>query len=189
MLYLLLNLTIIGVTLSYAGDQQYTLTPIHFCCATGYESLVHILVSFNTDINAPHSDGCALDRAIDKGHRSIVTYLLNHGADPNNCRERGVPLHTAASRGDVAMVKLLLDHSAEIDHSCEPPVCEGGSHGALYQAVAEDHEEVIRLLLRRGASVEVAMEDARRSGNQEVMEKVLVLRPVSEIQDGWLVVE
>ena len=150
---------------------------------------MHTLVSFNTDIDVPHSDGCALDPAIDKGHRSIVTYLLDHGADPNDCRGRGVPLHTAAYRGDIAMVKLLLDHGAEIDHSCEPPACEGGSHGALYQAVAEDREEVVRSLSSRGASVEVAIEDARRLGNQEVMEKVMASRPGSEIQDGWLVVE
>lgn len=152
-----------------AGDQHYALTPIQFCCAMGYESLVHTLVSFGADIDAPHADGCALDRAVDKGHLSIVTYLLNHGANPNTDTARGIPLHTSAFRGDIAIATLLLDHGADIDHSCQPPACEGGSRGALYQAVAEGQLEVVRLLLSRGASVEVAIEDAKRSGNEEIM--------------------
>ena len=67
------------------------------------------------------------------------------------------------------MATVLLDHGANVDHSCQPPACEGGSHGALYQAVAKGHEEVVRLFLSRGASVEVAIEDAKRSGSEEIL--------------------
>jgi ankyrin repeat protein len=171
-----------------ACDQRYSLTPIQFCCAMGYESLVHTLVAFNADIDAPHPDGCALDRAVDKGHLSIVTYLLDHGANPNIDIERGNALQTAAFRGDVAMANLLLDHGADIDHSCGD-TCPGWNHSALYQAVAEDHAGVTRLLVRRGARFAVAIDDATRSGDEVIMETLLALKAVSEIPGNRLVVE
>jgi ankyrin repeat protein len=171
-----------------AADQHHSLTPIQFCCAMGYESLVHTLVSFHADIDAPHPDGCALDRAVDKGYLSIVTHLLDHGANPDIDTERGRALQTAAFRGDVAMATLLLDHGADIDHSCGD-ACPGWNASALYQAVAEDHAGVTRLLVRRSARFEVAIGDAMRSGNAGVMEMLLALETVSEMPGNRLMVE
>jgi hypothetical protein len=151
--------------------------PIQFCCSMGYESLVHTLVSFNAAIDAPCPKVCALDRAANKGHLSIVTYLLDHGADPNFDNEFGTLLQDAAYTGDVAMVTVLLDHGAVIDHSCRE-TCPGRGICALLQAVAMDHEDIVELLLSRGASLEVAIDDAVRMGDEVIMEKMLALRPV-----------
>jgi ankyrin repeat protein len=158
-------------------SQESPLTPIQFCCSMGYESLVHTLVSFNAAIDAPYPKVCALDRAANKGHLSIVTYLLDHGADPNFDNEFGTLLQDAAYTSDVAMVTVLLDHGADIDHSCRE-TCPGRGICALLQAVAMDHEDIVELLLSRGARLEVAIDDAVRMGDEVIMEKMLALRPV-----------
>jgi ankyrin repeat protein len=158
-------------------SKESPLTPIQFCCSMGYESLVNTLVSFNAAIDAPYPDVCALDRAANKGYLSIVTYLLDHGADPNFDNEVGTLLQDAAYTGDVALVTVLLDHGADIDHSCRE-TCPGRGICALLQAVAMDHEDIVDLLMSRGASLEVAIGDAVRMGDEVIMEKMLALRPV-----------
>jgi predicted KAP-like P-loop ATPase len=41
-----------------------------------------------------------------------------------------------------------------------------------------DHEDIVELLLSRGARLEVAIDDAVRMGDEVIMEKMLALRPV-----------
>jgi hypothetical protein len=55
--------------------------------------------------------------------------------------------------------------------------------------VALDREDVVELLLSRGASLEVGIAVAERCGVREVIDKMLALRPVSGTQEGWTVVE
>jgi uncharacterized protein len=56
------------------------------------------------------------------------------------------PIHVAAIRGDIDELVALLDAGAEIDAA--------GEHGytALHEAVSQNHADVVKCLLRRGAS-------------------------------------
>ncbi|KAI4726301.1 purine and uridine phosphorylase [Aureobasidium sp. EXF-10728] len=159
---------------------QFNLTPLQYCCAMGHETLISTLLSHNADIEAPHHQGSALIRAVDKGHFSIVITLLNHGANADDLAQTETPLIVAASRGDVPIVTLLLDHGVKVDHSCP-----GHSHCALYQSVANGHEQVTNLLLSRGADTSVAIRDARKAKNYKVLEKLQGLRPGDEEAKGW----
>ncbi|CAD0115025.1 unnamed protein product [Aureobasidium uvarum] len=156
------------------------LTPPQYCSAMGHADLVSTLLSHKADIEAPHHQGSALIRAIDKGHFSIVTDLLNHDANADEINSKETPLIVAATKGDVRIVTLLLDHGVTIDRSCS-----GGARCALYQSLANENEEITRLLLSRGADVSVAIKDARKANDYKVLEKLQALEPVDEKQEGW----
>jgi ankyrin repeat protein len=159
-------------------DREFAMTPLQFCCSMSYESLIHTLVSFKADLDAPNPGGSALDHAVFGGNLPIATFLLEHGANPNIHNAEGTLLQDAAYRGNVAMVAVLLDHGAEIDHSCGE-TCPSWGACALYQAVALHREDVVKLLLSKGASLEVGIAVAERFGVQEDIDKMLALRPVS----------
>lgn len=79
------------------------------------------------------------------GSREIVELLLDHGADP----DRELPLwptalSIACYRGDRPMVELLLERGADL---------HGGKRlgGALDNAAWYRHEDLVALLLDRGA--------------------------------------
>jgi ankyrin repeat protein len=76
----------------------------------------------------------------------IVRFLLDHGADPNL---PGQPvLHVAASRGNIQIVKLLLDAGAN------PNALDEHSTAPLDRATFGGQEEIVRLLLTKGAKVD-----------------------------------
>ncbi|ODQ50797.1 ankyrin, partial [Saitoella complicata NRRL Y-17804] len=56
------------------------------------------------------------------------------------------PLNSACLHGDLEMVRLLLNHGARINHH--------GDKGdtPLHDAVANEHEDVVRILLASGAN-------------------------------------
>ncbi|XP_054584257.1 ankyrin repeat and SOCS box protein 3 isoform X2 [Eptesicus fuscus] len=92
----------------------------------------------------------ALHFAAHRGHGKIVQILLEAGADPNaTTLEETTPLFLAVENGRMDVLRLLLRYGANVN----------GSHSmcgwnALHQATFQENTEIIKLLLKRGASKE-----------------------------------
>jgi ankyrin repeat protein len=104
----------------------------------GHVEVIERLVAAGADVRArDRIIQTALYAAAQRRHEGAVRALLAAKADPNDGS-----LAVAALRGDPAVVKLLLDHGADL-----------GRHGAhaLYEATRAGADEVVVLLLERGA--------------------------------------
>jgi ankyrin repeat protein len=104
---------------------------------------------------APHPDSITpLAAAVAQGHLAAARLLISFGANvylsPYDASP--IPLALAASRGDLVTIQLLLDAGAHIDAYCKAALEEPLSY-ALLAAAAVGYENVVRLLLDRGASV------------------------------------
>ncbi|XP_020376693.2 ankyrin repeat and SOCS box protein 3 isoform X1 [Rhincodon typus] len=92
----------------------------------------------------------ALHLAAKCSHLKIVQILLKAGANPNAITNENVtPLFLATEKGDIAVAKTLLKHGARIN----------GPHSAclwsvLHQAAYQEHLEILKLLLEKGADKE-----------------------------------
>ncbi|KAI1372852.1 ankyrin repeat-containing domain protein [Hypoxylon crocopeplum] len=114
--------------------------------------------------------------AVDLGHKDTVKRLLTAGANPNTANTSHgpywAPLHIAARRGNDEIIDLLLQHGANI-HAISGGYCNchfpteisSMYHGLvahspiwypLHTAICHGHESTARLLISRGASINVS---------------------------------
>ncbi|KAJ7453724.1 ankyrin repeat-containing domain protein [Mycena latifolia] len=102
----------------------------------GHESLVRLLIEKNADINAQDElNGTALQTASKAGHESVVRLLIEKGA---NINARGGSFETLSPAG--------LDRLAGIL----------GVFGTALQVASEKgYESVVRLLIEKGANVDI----------------------------------
>ncbi|MDX1385651.1 MAG: ankyrin repeat domain-containing protein, partial [Thermoanaerobaculia bacterium] len=94
-----------------------------------------------------------LGLACSNGNPSMVRRLLRAGADPRAAPGGEPPLLTCARSGSSEAVGRLLEAGAPID-----AVDGWRGQTALMWAAAEDHADVVELLLARGADVAAATE-------------------------------
>ena len=52
-------------------DAGPRLSALQLAAALGFRAVVHTLVEYGADINAPHVKGCALVRVVDKKHLEL----------------------------------------------------------------------------------------------------------------------
>ncbi|KAK5075951.1 hypothetical protein LTR70_009863 [Exophiala xenobiotica] len=84
------------------------------------------------------------------GSIGMVDALLEGGADMNRVLPNGSsPLHAAALYGQIGVVEHLVQRGADLN-------LVTGCGTALHRAVEGDHEDVIRILLSRGADATIA---------------------------------
>lgn len=89
-----------------------------------------------------------LQRMCDKGKYEDAKELILNGADVNDRDYAGnTAIHEAALKGHTRIVELLIDNGAIIDIRSGPYDLDT----PLIDAVANDHIDVVRLLLQRGA--------------------------------------
>ena len=111
-------------------------------------------------------------------HLAQVKKLLEGGADVEETTWQGESaLLYAAHRNNLALVTLLLDYGASIDRRTNycsadgvAPFSQACAHGhALSHACGDGRYELARLLLDRGASIDLAGPNSRRSHVKAVM--------------------
>jgi ankyrin repeat domain-containing protein 17 len=105
--------------------------------------------------------------AVTARNLDIIKLLVENGARPDDRskKDETSPLTLAAANGDDEIVAYLLDHKADID------LPGALRETALIKATRAHHNDVVKLLLERGASVEetdasgaTALEIAQRAG-------------------------
>jgi ankyrin repeat protein len=114
--------------------------------------LVEALLRSGALANDPLASGdTPLDAAASAGAAKVLGVLLNSGADPNRSGPNGTsPLEDACLRGFVVIAQMLLDHGALINQ-----VNNISGTTALYAAASFGKDDVVKLLLKRGADPNV----------------------------------
>jgi uncharacterized protein len=153
----------------YAGDERASelLAPdgelsIFDAAAFGRAERVHRLLAADpAHATARSEDGFTpLHLAVFGRQKATVRALIEHGADVNALSSGSIarvpPLGTSAFVRSVSMARLLLDAGADVNGRGE------GGFTALHAAAQNGDEELIRLLLERGADPELATDDDRR---------------------------
>ncbi|PVU95519.1 hypothetical protein BB561_001776 [Smittium simulii] len=91
---------------------EFNMTPLLICAASGYTDLVKILLASGADPNSQNSSGqTALHYSASKNLPELSQLLLAHKADPfliNSISQTA--LHRAAARGSIGVISLLLEH-------------------------------------------------------------------------------
>ena len=123
-----------------------------------------ILAEDPTATGALSDDGfTALHLAVFGRQEEAARILIDHGADVDALSggeiARVPPLGTAAFVRSVPLAQVLLDAGADVNRQGE-----GGST-ALHSAAQNGDEELIRLLLERGADPGLASADGRRAAD------------------------
>ena len=145
----------------YAGD-----TELHIAAAARRVDTVIDLLKRGADVRARNRRGAEpLHYAVDGGpdnpgaQRAIVAALLAAGADPNAADKNGTPpLHRAVRNRSAAAVAALLEGGADIrqtNRKGSTPMdltrWTTGKSGSGSAAAKAQREEIVRLLVQRGA--------------------------------------
>lgn len=170
------------------AEDSHQRSPLILAADEGHTSTCKVLIQSGADPNfSQYNARSPLNQAISRSHVDTVKVLLENGADPTlkdkwgwaplfSAHSKSVEiiellisagadpmqdlvggatcLHFAARSGNIAVSERLLALGVPVD------LPEGGGDGitALYRAVEEQCEEVVRLLLERGADVNRVVE-------------------------------
>lgn len=164
-------------------------TPLLVAASTnGSLEVVRLLLEKGVTLDAADTTGLTpLIAAAAVDDTEVAKLLLEKGADPNAGGERPArhALSAAASNGNVALTRLLLARGAKINAATSPlaggtvkngPI-QSGSVTALHAAVVGGNQEVVKILLDAGATVDPL--DVR--GMTPLMFAVATDRPSSTI--------
>jgi ankyrin repeat protein len=143
-------------------------TALHWAARADNVEMARTLLRAGADAKKANRYGItALQLAAVNGSAPITKVLIEAGADVNAVLPEGETiLMTAARTGRADVLAMLLDAGAR-------PGAREKWHGesALHWAAAENHADVVRLLVARGAGVDErsATETYRRRSGQSVM--------------------
>lgn len=130
-------------------------------------STVEMLLKHGADIGAkePVRQQTALMWALGENHTDVAKTLIKHGADINATTTLGfTPLLFASRKGNYEIAKMLLDAEVNVNTIAKPrgdqtylkttpdPTVQGMS--ALMVAAHRGHNDLVTLLLERGADVD-----------------------------------
>jgi len=167
------------------GAKEYIertpLTELMIASYFGLESIVALILEtekHEIDLEDRDSARTALSMAAENGTEGVVKILLDAGASKLNSQDLSkgrTPLTWAAISGNTGIVKLLLDQK---DVESDKP--SFGSFTPLSLAAENGHEEIVGLLLEKGAHPEgsptsrlTPLACAAGNGYTEIVEKLL----------------
>ena len=113
--------------------------------------VVKLLLEFEADVNVTRSDnghGSALEAACARGNKDVVQMLLEWRADVNKLGGGPSPLSTASYSGHKEIDHLIqwnADVNLHLKWNCS----------ALYKAVEGGHKDIVEILHRNKADVNV----------------------------------
>ncbi|KAJ7720490.1 ankyrin repeat-containing domain protein, partial [Mycena olivaceomarginata] len=174
-------------------------TALHAVSKSGEDSMVRLLIELGADVNNGTHYGTALMAAVsrrDLGESErVVRTLLEKGADPN--AQAGAALKTACADGNLMLVELLVEGGADVNlaggetalHATayngridvaefliEKEADAQGFGAAFQAAVAQGHEQMVKLLIERGADVNsqggpygTALQAASATGSEPIV--------------------
>ncbi|KAK4740980.1 hypothetical protein SAY87_024568 [Trapa incisa] len=122
-------------------------TPLHIAASHGHEECIWVLLRHGCNVHLRDVNGdTALWRAISSKQLSVFR-ILYHCAATSDPYIAGDLLCTAARRNQIAVMKELLKHGLNVDST--------DRHGstALQIAMAQNHVEMVDLLMMNGANV------------------------------------
>lgn len=138
------------------------LPPIFSAAREGNLAGVKSALDAGFDIQQRDPDGMTLLMlAAVGGHQEVASLLIDSGADVSDlCEDDNEfdALMMACADGRTAVVELLLDRGANVNNRYAIPSSRGkiGNQTALSMASNRGHLDVCRLLISRGAELEVA---------------------------------
>lgn len=150
---------------------------LHAACSIGDIKMVQLLLDHGADVNMQGGYyETALQAACLSGKIKIAEMLLDRGANVNaNCGFHGSALHAACSLGDVKMVQMLLERGADVNgqggfHGSAPhTACAAGENKIVRSSV--DKGPSVHVQRGRRSALEVA-----RAGNREEIVQILLDR-------------
>lgn len=137
------------------------------------KACVQVLLDYGADINAPLSEekDSPLSAAVKLGDEAVVRLLIEHGADVDAfVRGKGhhtnvAPLEAAVKSkkiNTVAIARILLDSGADVNQRRQNPDGYGDRDPTLLdKALDKGQEEMVQLLLERGADVNLPCDRSR----------------------------
>ncbi|XP_063408881.1 ankyrin-3-like [Mytilus trossulus] len=132
---------------SPADDRR---TSLYSASEGGNIDLIKILMEHDADVNFQMKNGMTpIYIACVNNHIETVKLLLRYNADINKCEETGWgPLHVASHSSHKELVEYLCENSvAEVNCYINE------KYSPLYLACQVNNEDIVKLLLRYGASI------------------------------------
>jgi ankyrin repeat protein len=125
-------------------------TALHWAVHWDDLATAELLIQTEANVNATNDLGVMpLLLACNNGITAMIDLLLKAGADPNTGpAERETPVMAAARTGNADAMKLLLAYGGDVN-------AKESSRGqtALMWAVAQQHPEIVRVLVEGGAHI------------------------------------
>lgn len=166
-------------------------TPFMMACKAGRTEAMRYLLEKGATYNVVDKDGRSLtELSIVWGNPEVMTILQEHGANYNDVRSVDGNVHPvwkAVFEGQGASVARILDGGLSIEY-------EHRGVRLLQLAIEANNADVVRMLIERGAAVNVAdtrgwtaLHSAAYSGNSELLLLVLQRTDNKEATDqqGW----
>jgi ankyrin repeat protein/uncharacterized coiled-coil protein SlyX len=166
------------------------LTPVAHAVLENRENIVKLLLQKGVNLETPDAKGLTpLAHAVLKTYALLVTLLVEHGAntkklylnEPDLTRDLESGLHNAIVARNLKVASLLLALGADVEERNKEGLTP------LVHAVLENNEHFVKLLLEKGANVDILSDigskrdlkgrihDAIERGNSNVVRLLLVM--------------
>ncbi|XP_056876820.1 histone-lysine N-methyltransferase EHMT2 isoform X3 [Takifugu flavidus] len=169
---------------SYQPDAQNKRCALHAAAQRGLLDICYMLVQAGANVDAQDKDlRTPLVEAIINNHIEVARYLIQSGACVYHVEEDGYTgLHHAAKLGNLEIVNMLLE-TGQVDVNAQASFSheeDSGGWTPIIWAAEHKHLDVIKVLLNRGADVNIADKElnvclhwAAYAGSVDIAELVL----------------